>query len=614
MIKKRSRKELYDKFRQGAIPSGADFADFIRSQVNLLDDGINVSDNPEDPVAFNAKGDEENYVDFADADGNKRWRFAGLSEQDEEGLNLKADDKSRIFVERESGNVGIGTDAPQAKIHVKQIGGDDVVRIDDEGNDDTPFVITSDGSVGIGRGNANNRPQAKLHVNSPGAGDAIRVDDFSDDTTPFIVNEDGKVGIGEPQPKAKLTVMDGGISVGKNFNPGDNNIYVKGDIEIEGNIIVTGGQGKGTIEVDGEIKATGKDFEIHDNVHIMADPQNQAGSDGNLHVDGDTTLGTYGLGHVVTVNGDVESGKNPSSGDQQWEMSFNRVLTVNRNVDDDTFPEKEMVKVKGNSELGRTASDTAKLNATVSSDDGDVTVDDNVTITGKLSMGSQTNPEVSLDRKNDNLKIVGDTVVDGTVEIEGVMAATVDLIPPVGSIIAWHKNLPGTNQVLPAEWMECNGQEVTDPNSPYYGSNLPDLNNQAHFLRGATNSGDVQDGMIQSHNHTTQSAGNHNHSFSSAGNHGHNFSSDGSHRHNTGREGKRSRRGTGYINDYTKYHSCGETVYTSYAGYHGHGFKSDGAHGHGFKTDGNHNHTINNTGGSETRPINMSVVWIMRIK
>ena len=33
MIEKRKREELYDKFRQGAVPSGADFADLIRSQL-----------------------------------------------------------------------------------------------------------------------------------------------------------------------------------------------------------------------------------------------------------------------------------------------------------------------------------------------------------------------------------------------------------------------------------------------------------------------------------------------------------------------------------------------------------------------------------------------------
>jgi hypothetical protein len=56
---------------------------------------------------------------------------------------------------------------------------------------------------------------------------------------------------------------------------------------------------------------------------------------------------------------------------------------------------------------------------------------------------------------------------------------------PLGTIMAWHKNLSGTPS-LPDGWLECNGQTVTDTASPYFGMTLPNLNGQSRFLRGTT--------------------------------------------------------------------------------------------------------------------------------
>jgi len=64
---------------------------------------------------------------------------------------------------------------------------------------------------------------------------------------------------------------------------------------------------------------------------------------------------------------------------------------------------------------------------------------------------------------------------------------------PIGAIIAWHKsfsNLPD----LPDGWMECNGQIINDPDSPFYNQKLPDLNTKGKFLRGASNG---QSGTMQ---------------------------------------------------------------------------------------------------------------------
>lgn len=73
---------------------------------------------------------------------------------------------------------------------------------------------------------------------------------------------------------------------------------------------------------------------------------------------------------------------------------------------------------------------------------------------------------------------------------------------PIGSIVAWHKNLDGTPP-LPSDcgWVECNGQTLSGPlyaSSPYFDKTLPDLNNAppgyagGRFLRGGLTSGSPQ--------------------------------------------------------------------------------------------------------------------------
>jgi len=42
---------------------------------------------------------------------------------------------------------------------------------------------------------------------------------------------------------------------------------------------------------------------------------------------------------------------------------------------------------------------------------------------------------------------------------------------------------------LPDGFVECNGQLITDPDSPYYNQNAPDLNVTQRFLRGSSTSG-----------------------------------------------------------------------------------------------------------------------------
>jgi hypothetical protein len=77
------------------------------------------------------------------------------------------------------------------------------------------------------------------------------------------------------------------------------------------------------------------------------------------------------------------------------------------------------------------------------------------------------------------------TLIDAlAAQVAGLTAAQV----PIGGIIPWCKNLP-VAPGLSASFVECNGQILSDPFSPFDNTNIPDLNNAQRFLRGANASG-----------------------------------------------------------------------------------------------------------------------------
>ncbi|MFO1527224.1 MAG: hypothetical protein U1F16_14750 [Turneriella sp.] len=155
--------------------------------------------------------------------------------------------------------------------------------------------------------------------------------------------------------------------------------------------------------------------------------------------------------------------------------------------------------------------------------------------------------------------------------------------PPIGTILAWHKSLTGTPG-LPAsgEWVECNGQTLSDAQSPYNSQVIPNLNGDAAganspgqtaklsmFLRGGLNSGTGQQDAFQGHWHELRKAIDNSPLGTDPGTYGANPGSSVS---PNGTESVQARASI-----------------------------SDGANGAP--------RTAN-----ETRPVNMSVVWIMKVK
>lgn len=147
-------------------------------------------------------------------------------------------------------------------------------------------------------------------------------------------------------------------------------------------------------------------------------------------------------------------------------------------------------------------------------------------------------------------------------------------IVPIGAILPWHKSLAGT-PALPVGWVECNGQKLDDPQSPLHGQVIPNLNGPALFIRGGATSGVFQQDQMQSHKHL-----------------------DAGHLH-----GSHDTNGTHTPKDIDD--TSNEYGFQIFANTDiGYAILGDPSQ----STAGPARH------GSETRPVNISMVWIMRVK
>ena len=126
---------------------------------------------------------------------------------------------SGLVYDYSTNNVGIGTASPGVSLDVNgtlQINNElrfvnDQMRIFRSSNDmrfrtgsSDRMTIDSSGNIGI----ASTTPWAKLSVTNTGTGPSFVVEDStSPDTTPFIIDASGNVGIGTADPTSKLSVL-----------------------------------------------------------------------------------------------------------------------------------------------------------------------------------------------------------------------------------------------------------------------------------------------------------------------------------------------------------------------------------------------------------------------
>ena len=125
----KSRAELKARFVKNSIPTENDFANLIDGLVNLQDDGVVKA--PGNPLSIQADGESSGpqkvlslYTSLKDA--NPAWSLslnprsdANNASSARPGFNLSdGSGASRLFIDRTSGNVGLGTITPGAKLEV----------------------------------------------------------------------------------------------------------------------------------------------------------------------------------------------------------------------------------------------------------------------------------------------------------------------------------------------------------------------------------------------------------------------------------------------------------------------------------------------------------------
>lgn len=133
---KKNRTTLKERFKKGAIPTEADFADLIDSMLNQAED--NISKLPNDALRVTATGVDEAVVNFYRVENNEEklaWQFKQKPDG-KAGLSISDTVAPRLFIENATGNVGVGTTTPKAKFQV--LGG---AIMPDSGNLDTAGIL-----------------------------------------------------------------------------------------------------------------------------------------------------------------------------------------------------------------------------------------------------------------------------------------------------------------------------------------------------------------------------------------------------------------------------------------------------------------------------------------
>ncbi len=145
----KSRQDLYSRFATGKKPTQDDFADLIDSMINIAEDGIGIAEQGE-PMEIIERGDEKRLLDFASGPDNPIWRINARSADGERsGLNISSNERSRLFIEKDSGYTGLNNDAPAAKLHITPTAGGSALQVD-KVDKDPALIIGGNGDVSIG--------------------------------------------------------------------------------------------------------------------------------------------------------------------------------------------------------------------------------------------------------------------------------------------------------------------------------------------------------------------------------------------------------------------------------------------------------------------------------
>lgn len=204
------RENLYSFFETGDIPTQEEFADLIDSYVHQKEDGVSVykpdAENkrfgvgvlqPPYRLGVRAEGDIQKLISLHDIEDTHRWSInLNPSISANTGLNIAQETAggsiSRLFVQESTGNVGIGSQSPQQKLHIEN---------------NAPASLS--GIKVLNSASVANNGWLIGHLNDEETqrdGSLSFRSQVDDPIERMLINSDGNVGINEPLPYTKLHV------------------------------------------------------------------------------------------------------------------------------------------------------------------------------------------------------------------------------------------------------------------------------------------------------------------------------------------------------------------------------------------------------------------------
>ena len=239
-------------------------------------------------------------------------------------------------------------------------------------------------------------------------------------------------------------------------------------------------------------------------------------------------LDSYGNPFMGTVNVNFTIFDLPADGTQHWQETqtvtfdeeglFNVLLGEVNAITNDVFDDPVRwleIQVEGDQpmipRIRMVSVPYANRVSTIDGASGGI-------ISGNLSIQSNlfVNGNAGIGVPNPSERLQADGVIhstsggykfpDGTVQTTAAVGGSGNV--PIGTILAWQKDFPNTPP-LPDGFVECNGQTLNDPESPYDGQTIPDLNGilgSHRFLRGSSSSGAT--GGSEVHTHIQDDPGN----------------------------------------------------------------------------------------------------------
>ncbi|WP_054773724.1 hypothetical protein [Methylogaea oryzae] len=211
-IKKRNRSELKSYFVKNSIPTESNFSDLIDAGLNQKEDGI--AKPAGDPLSIEAAGDASGlqklvnfYASFQDA--NPAWTFqlnprsdAGNPATAKPGFCLSnGQGQARLFIDQNTGNVGIGTITPSRSFDVKA----NAIKLGLEGNGGGQLILANnrdDNCVYMEAFSKDGTGHASEFLLTGRAAENVPKLSLRADTTTIT----GNLGVGTQVPKSSLEI------------------------------------------------------------------------------------------------------------------------------------------------------------------------------------------------------------------------------------------------------------------------------------------------------------------------------------------------------------------------------------------------------------------------